>query len=50
MPVFLPGELHEHYEKAKGYDATKWTPPGQKVSNMQLGKSRGQLLGALEKN
>ena len=45
--VFLPRELHEQYEKEKGYDtrrATITTPPGWKVSNTLLGKSRGQLI------
>ena len=25
-PVFLPGEPHGQYEKAKGYDAGRWVP------------------------
>ena len=35
---------HEQHEKAKTYD-----PPDQKVSNILLGKSRGQLLIAPER-
>ena len=42
-PVFLPLEPHEQYEKAKRYDTGRLAP-GQKVSDMLLGKSRGQLL------
>ena len=44
-PVFLPGEPHGQYEKARRYDTRRWPPPtpGQKVSNMLLGKSKGQL-------
>ena len=38
--IFLPGEPHEWYEKAKRYDE----PPSQKVFNMLLGKHGGQLL------
>ena len=46
-PVFLPRESHEQYEKAK--DMTPETePPGQKLFNMLLGKSRRQLLIAPE--
>ena len=43
-PVLLPWEPHEQYEKAKRYDTGKWAPPGQKVSNMLLEKSRWHLL------
>ena len=42
--IFLPQEPYEQYEKAKRYDTRRWAPPGWKVSNMLLGKSRGQLL------
>ena len=42
-PVFLLQEPRSQYEKSKRYDNRKWAPPGQKVSNMLLGKSRGQL-------
>ena len=45
-PVFLPREPHEQYEKAKRYDTRRWAPPGWKVSNMLMGKSRRQLLTA----
>ena len=45
-PVFLPGEPHEQYEKAKRYDIGRQTPPGQKVSNKLLGKRGGKLLTA----
>ena len=48
-PVFLPGEPHDLYEKAKRYDPQKMSHPGQKVSNMLLGKSRGQLPIAPER-
>ena len=48
IPVFLPGEAHGQYEKAKRYDTRKWGLPGWKVSNTLLGKSKGQLLIALE--
>ena len=47
-PVFLPREPHEQYENAKRYDTRRWAP-GRKVSNMLLGKSRGQLLIAPER-
>ena len=39
-PVFL---MWEQYEKAKRYDTGRWALPGQKMSNLLLGKSRGQL-------
>ena len=45
--VFLLGELHEQYEKAKRYDTG--SPSGQKVSNILIGKSGGQLLIAPER-
>ena len=38
-PVFLPWEPHEQYEKVKRWH-WKMSPPGQKVSNVLLGKSR----------
>ena len=37
------GKPHGQYEKAERHDARRWAP-GQKASNMLLGKSRGQLL------
>ena len=41
------------YEKAKGHDTRRWAPlpasSGQKVSNMLLGKSSGQLPIAPER-
>ena len=44
-PVLLPQEPHEQYEKAKKKKQTRrWVPQGQKVSNILLEKSRGQLL------
>ena len=49
IPVFLPGEPHVQYEKAKRYDTRRWAPLGQKVSNVLLGKGRGQLLTAPER-
>ena len=52
VPVFLPWESHEHYEKGKKEieDGTRnWAPQGWKVSIMLLGKSRGQLLIAPER-
>ena len=50
-PVFLPEEPHGQFEKVKRYDAGRWgsPPPGWKVSNVLLGKSRGQLLIAPER-
>ena len=39
----LSQEPHEQYEKAKRYDQ-KMNPSSQKVSNVLLGKSKGQLL------
>ena len=43
-PVFLSGEHHGQYEKAKKVWCRKINPPRWKVSNMLLGKSREQLL------
>ena len=39
----------EQYEEAKKIWHQKASPPGQKVSNTLLGKSRGQLLMAPER-
>ena len=39
----LPQEPHEQHGKAKRNDQ-KMNPSSQKVSNVLLGKSRGQLL------
>ena len=48
--VFLPGEPHEQYEKAKSYDTRKLVPYMTHIErcacNMLLGKMRGQLLRA----
>ena len=46
ISAFLLWETHEQYEKAKRYDTRRWAPPGWKVSNMLMGKSRRQLLTA----
>ena len=40
-PVFLPGEPHEQYEKAKDM-TVEMSSPGWKVSNMLLEK-RGEI-------
>ena len=48
-PVFWLWEPHEYYEKAERYDTRRWAPPGWKVFNMLLGKSRGQLLVSPER-
>ena len=48
-PVFLPQEPHKQYKKAKRYDTRRGAPPGWKVSNKLLGKSREQLLIAPER-
>ena len=42
----LAERTHEQYEKAKRYDTRRRAPPGWKLSNMLLGKSRRQLLTA----
>ena len=52
--VFLLQEPHdyEQYGKAKRHNTRRWAPlpsPGQKVSNMLLGKSLGQLPIAPER-
>ena len=41
-PVSLPPEPHKQYEKRKSDAGIR--APGQKASNMLLGKGRGQLL------
>ena len=48
IPVFLPGERHEQYEKAKRYDTGRCVPQVDRYS-MLLGKSGGQLLIAPER-
>ena len=40
---------HKHYVKAKRYDTGRWTLLCQKVPNIPLGKSGGQLLTAPER-
>ena len=49
-PVFLPGEPHEQYEKAKSYDTRRLAPYMTHIErcacNVLLGKIRGQLLRA----
>ena len=48
MPVFLPREPHNSMKKQKDMTPEN-EPPGQKVSNMLLGKNRGQLQIAPER-
>ena len=43
-PVFLLGESHEQYEKAKGMIPEDESSRSEVAQNMPLGKSRGQLL------
>ena len=47
-PAFLLGEPHGKHEKAKDM-VLEDESPGQKESNMLLGKSRGQFLIAPER-
>ena len=48
--AFLLQEPYEQYEKAKRYDTGRCAPPGQKVSNMLLGKNRRAITNSSRKN
>ena len=49
IPLYLPGVPHElHKGPKKKNDTKRWIPPGLKVSNMVLGKSREELSIAPE--
>ena len=49
LPFPPPGEPHEQYGRAKKKRYRKMSPPSQKVSNILLGKSEGQLLTATDR-
>ena len=49
IPVFLLGESHEQYEKAKGMIPEDEFSRSEVAQNMPLENSRGQLLIAPER-